>query len=92
MHVSSFVFHSVFLCQLHAHTCPFIMYCSRLFVAVFIVYNTFKHDIVHWVTEVHLSTKFHAPVCEIGKLNQNKRERRRILILAICNLTTFLGI
>ena len=22
MHVSSFIFHSVFLCQLHAHTCP----------------------------------------------------------------------
>ena len=47
------------------------MYCLRLFVVAFQEMNTFKHDFVHWVTELHLSTKFHdAAVSEIRKLNQ----------------------
>ena len=42
-----------------------IMYCSSLFVFVFqemTCLQTLKHDVVHRVTELHISTKFH--VCQ----------------------------
>ena len=38
----------------------------------------FKHDIVHWVTELHLSTKFQFVSVEVSELrepNQNKKEK-----------------
>ena len=50
-----------FVNYMHIHA-PFIMYCSRLFFAVFLEINclhTFKHAYVRRVTELHLSTKFH---------------------------------
>ena len=54
-----------FVSYMHIHV-PFIMYCSRLFVVVFQEMNclhAFKHDIVHRVRELHLSTKFHVCRC-----------------------------
>ena len=45
---------------------PFITYCSRLFVVVFQEMNslhTFKYEVVCWVTELHLSAKFHVHQC-----------------------------
>ena len=38
--------------------------------------HTFKHDIVCQVTELHLSTKFHAALSEIRELNQNKEKKK----------------
>ena len=55
----------LFVSYMHIHV-PFIIYCSRLFAAVFQEMNclhTLKHDIVRWVTELHLSTNFHDSQC-----------------------------
>ena len=76
IHVSSF---SVFLVNyMHIHA-PFIMYCSRLFVVVFNCLHTFKHAYVRWVTELHLSTKFHVCQCcgysEIRELKKKKKKK-----------------
>ena len=49
-----FVFHSVFLCQLHAHTCP--LYNVVLEVVCF---PRFTHDDVHRVADLYFSTEFH---------------------------------
>ena len=57
--VSSFTM-LFFVSLMHIHV-PFITYCSRLFV-VFQEINCvhfFKHNVVHRVTEMHHSTKFH---------------------------------
>ena len=54
-----------FFSYMHIHV-PFKMYCSRLFVVVFQEMNslhTFKHDVIRWVTEFHLSAKFHVCQC-----------------------------
>ena len=51
-----------FVSYMHIHV-PFITYCSRLFVVVFREIHTFKHDVVHRVSELHLSTKFHVSQC-----------------------------
>ena len=48
-------FHSVFLCQLHAHT-----YAINNVLAETAVFN---YDDVRHVTELHLSTKFHVCQC-----------------------------
>ena len=85
-----------FVSYIHIHV-PFITYCSRLFTVVFQEMNclhTFKHDVVCQVTELPSFMFVSAAVAEIHDLNQNKkkeRRRRRILELAISNLTTFLG-
>ena len=88
IHVSSFVIHSVFLCQLHAHACPLYNVLLEVVFQEMNCLRTFKHDVVRRVTEFHLSTNFHvcAAVSEIGKL------RRIILKLAIFILTPFLHI
>ena len=39
-----------------------------------VVCQEIKHDIVRWVTELHLSTKFVFVSSEICGLNQNKKE------------------
>ena len=73
--VSSFVFHSVFLCQLHAHT--YAIKNVRLF---FVEIHNFNHDDVHHITELYLSTSFvsvSAVVSEIHDLNQNKRRKHQ---------------
>ena len=38
--------------------------------------HNFNHDDVRHVTELYLSTKFHAAVSEIHDLNQNKKEKK----------------
>ena len=56
-----------FISYMHIHA-TFIMYCLRLFVVVFQEINclhTFKHAYVRRVTELHLSTKFHALDAEL---------------------------
>ena len=51
------------------------MYCSRLCCCCF-PRNELFHDIVHQVTELHLSTTFvSVAVSEIRELNQNKKEK-----------------
>ena len=55
-----------FVSYMHIEHVPFIMYCLRLFVVVSQEMNclhTFKHDVVHQVTELYLSTKFHVCQC-----------------------------
>ena len=60
IHVSSFIFHSVFLCQLHA-----IKNVGREFFVVFQetqCLHIFNHDdVCH--TELYLSTKFYVCQC-----------------------------
>ena len=48
----------------HAHTCP---------LWLFVVFHTFKHEVVHRITELHLSMFVSAAVSEIRELNQNKK-------------------
>ena len=62
--VSSLVV-AFFVSYMHVHA-PFIMYCTRLFIVVFQEMHClyiFKHDVVHRVTQLHFSTKFHAHQC-----------------------------
>ena len=40
-HVSSFVFHSVFLCQLHVHTCPLYNVLLEAVCCCFVLNMTF---------------------------------------------------
>ena len=76
--------------HIHVHA-PFVMYCSTLFVVDF---HIFKHDIVHRVTELHLSASFmfvSAAVSELRESNQNKKEKKKKK-KSVSNLTPFLGI
>ena len=45
IHVSSFVFHSVFLCQLHAHTCPLYNALLEVVCCCFPILTLYKHDV-----------------------------------------------
>ena len=74
-----------FVSYMHIHI-PTIMYCSRLFVNCF-PSNTLKHDVVCWVTELHLMF-VSAAVSEIHEWNQNKKKMNS----EIGNLTPSLGI
>ena len=65
-HVSSFVFHIVFLCQLHTHTYAIKNVLAKIFCVVFQeiqCLHNFNHDNVRHVTELYLSTKFHVCQC-----------------------------
>ena len=83
----SFVFHSGFLCQLHARTCPLYNVLLDVVCCCFQEMTHFyKHD-VRWVIELHLSTKFH--VClQLVSYASRPRTRR---ILKLPHLTPFLG-
>ena len=65
IYVSSFVFHSVFLCQLH----PYTYAMKNVLAEFFVVFQEiqclhhFNHDDVRHVTELYLSTKFHVYQC-----------------------------
>ena len=76
---SSFIFHSVFHRQLHAHMYMSPLQCiARGCVVVFEEMNclcTFKRD-VRRVTEHHLSYKVHS-VLWSRELNQNKEEEEK---------------
>ena len=68
MHVSSSVFHNVFLCQLHTHTYP---HHNVLLEAVFFVVfqeinclHTSKHDVVRGVISLPRVMFVSAPVSE----------------------------
>ena len=66
-----------FVSYIHIHM-PLRMYWPRLFFVVFQeiqCLHNFNHDDVRQVTELYLSTKFHAAVSEIHDLNQNKEEK-----------------
>ena len=67
MYISNFVFHSVSICQLHAHTCP--LYNVLLEVVCCSFPRLFKHSYVRQVTELLFVS---ASVSEIRELNQNK--------------------
>ena len=71
-----------FVSYMHIYV-PFIMYCSRLFVVEMNCVPTFKHDVVRWVTELHLST-----CLSILRLvsHASRTRTRRILKLAISYL------
>ena len=70
MHVSSSVFHSGFLGQLHAHTCPLFMYCSRLFDCLHMPMFVGSQSFISPPSFMFVS----AAVSEIRELNQNKEE------------------
>ena len=81
MHVSSFVFHSVFLCQLHAHTCTCPLY-NVLFKVVVVV---FREIIVYILLNMTLFVgsqsfislpSFMLVSAPVSELNQNKKNRR----------------
>ena len=91
IHVLSFVFHSVFLCQLHAHTCPLYNALLEVVCCCFPILTLYKHDVCR-VTDFHLSSFMFvsAAVSEIRELNQNKKEQKNNS--EIDYLRPFLGI
>ena len=77
----------MFVSYMHIHV-PIIMYYSWLFV-VFQEMNCLQLDVVCRVTELHLSTKFHATVSEICEFNQNKKKEKKISEIDYFQFKTF---
>ena len=78
IHVSSFVFHSVFLCQLHAHTYAI----KNVLAEIVFLWFSKKYSVYIIVTMMMFVTSqsfiplpsFSAAVSEIHNLNQNKKK------------------
>ena len=77
IHVLSFVFHSVFLCQLHAHTCPLY----NVLLEVFVVFQ--KINCLHMPISVRSQSFISLPsfmfvsavVSEIRELKKEKEKK-----------------
>ena len=65
---------TVFVSYMHIHV-PLNVLLKVFCCCCFPRNKLFKHAYVRRVTELHLSTKFSAPVSEICELNQNKEKK-----------------
>ena len=77
----SFVFYSVFLCQLHTHIhVPLKTYCSRLFVVVFRIVHILLNMTLFVGTQSYISPPrfmfVSVAVSEIYELKQNKKKKK----------------